>query len=128
MSSIPLSLNELSKILETDNHETSKVLEELIQEYREKNTSLEIHRNNDKYQLKVKDLFHDRVSHLAVSADLTKAVLRTLGLIAVKEPILQSEVVKVIGNKAYDYVGELKEQGFITAKKQGKNQVIVSKE
>ena len=119
-----MQLSEISKILETDDNEASRILEGLISDYREGNGALEIVREGMKYQMRVKNLFADKVSHLAVSAELTKAVLRTLGLIATREPIMQSDVVRIIGNKAYDYVKELRENGFITAKKQGTTRLL----
>ena len=119
MSATPLTLSELSNIIEATPQESSRVLEELMQQYKTRDTSLEIARSDDKYQMRVKNQFMDKVSHLAVSADMTKAVLRTLGLISMREPILQSDVVKIIGNKAYDYIKELRDRGFILAKKQG---------
>jgi chromosome segregation and condensation protein ScpB len=47
-----------------------------------------------------------------------------LGLIAVKHPVKQSIVVKIIGNKAYDYIKLLAEKGFVKAKKAGNTKLL----
>ncbi len=66
------------------------------------------------------------MSHLAVSPEFSKAVLRTLGLIALKQPVKQSIIVSIVGNKAYDYVNELVSKGFIKAKKQGNTKILMT--
>ncbi|MBN2517349.1 MAG: SMC-Scp complex subunit ScpB, partial [Candidatus Altiarchaeota archaeon] len=45
-------------------------------------------------------------------------------LIAYKQPISQSKVVEVIGNRAYEYIKELRKKEFITIRKKGRTKVI----
>ncbi|MBI1973965.1 SMC-Scp complex subunit ScpB, partial [Candidatus Micrarchaeota archaeon] len=56
--------------------------------------------------------------------EFSKATLRCLGLIAVKQPVRQSVVVKIIGNKAYDYIRELKEKGFLDIRKEANTRLL----
>jgi segregation and condensation protein B len=42
----------------------------------------------------------------------------------VRQPVRQSIIVRIIGNKAYDYVKELQEKGFIKATKQGNTKLL----
>ena len=77
-----------------------------------------------KFRMKVKDDYSRHVSHLAVDTEFSKATLRTLGLIALKQPVKQSIVVKIIGNKAYDYIKLLAERGFVKAKKAGNTKIL----
>ncbi len=113
MSPDPLSIDKLKNIAATDYSNTMKALEELQKQYEEKETALQINKTNKKYELTLKDTYFDQVGHLATGPDLQKAELRTLGLISMKQPIKQSKVAKVIGNKAYRYIGELERKGFI---------------
>lgn len=126
MSTEPLTLDELTKVMNAPSFAISlKVLDDLIAEYSTKDTALEIVRTEDsKYMMRVKSDFLGRVSHLAVSTEMSKAVLRTLGLVALKQPVKQSFVVKVIGNKAYGYVDELIERGFVKFKKFGNTKIL----
>jgi segregation and condensation protein B len=130
MSPEPLTLDELTKIMNAASFSVSlKILDDLIGEYEKKDTSLEIVKTDDsRYVMRVKGDFLDNVSHLAVSTEMTKAVLRTLGLIAAKQPVKQSLVVAIIGNKAYNYVGELENNGFVRAKKFGNTKILETTE
>lgn len=126
MSSEPLTINELTKIMGLESYSLSlKVMEDLIKDYTTRKTVVEIIKSETgKFSMRLKPEYMEYVSHLAVSSDFSKAVLRTLGLIAVKQPVRQSIVVKIIGNKAYDYIQELNEKGFLQAKKQGTTKLL----
>jgi segregation and condensation protein B len=125
MSPDAISLGDLMEIIETEDKElVVRLLDDLISEFNTRNTGLEIIKQGDKVRMKVKDSYTKQVSHLAVDTEFSKAALRTLGLIAVKHPVKQSIVVKIIGNKAYDYVKLLAEKGFIKAKKSGNTKML----
>lgn len=126
MSPEALTINELTKIMEVSSFsESLKILDDLTKEYSSKDSALEIVKSGDsRYQMRVKSTFASKVSHLAVSTDISKAVLRTLGLIALKQPVKQSLVVKIIGNKAYGYVKDLVERGFLKARKYGNTKIL----
>ena len=125
MSPAAIGIDELMSIIETEDRElVLKILDELIADFNARNTGLEIIKAENKFRMKVKDSYTKHVSHLAVDTEFSKATLRTLGLIAVKHPVKQSIVVKIIGNKAYDYVKLLAEKGFIKAKKAGNTKLL----
>ncbi len=125
MSPASIGIEELMKIMETEDRElVLRIVDELMSEFNARNTGLEIVRTEHKFRMKVKDHYAKQVSHLAVDTEFSKATLRTLGLIAVKHPVKQSIVVKIIGNKAYDYIKMLAEKGFIKAKKAGNTKLL----
>jgi len=126
MASQPLTLDELTKVMGASSFaESLKVLDDLINEYKKRDSAIEIVKTKDnRYHMRVKLDYADKVSHLALSPDFSKAVLRTLGLIAVKQPVKQSIVVRIIGNKAYNYIKELIDRGFVKAKKSGSTKVL----
>jgi len=126
MSSDSIGIDSVMKIIETDDRQHAlKILDELANEFNARNTGLEIVKSSDlKFRMKVKDQYTRHVSHLAVDTEFSKATIRTLGLIALKHPVKQSIVVKIIGNKAYDYVKILAEKGFVKAKKAGNTKLL----
>jgi len=126
MSSDSIGIDSIMKIIETDDRQHAlKILDEVATEFNARNTSLEIIKSSDlKFRMKVKDHYTRHVSHLAVDTEFSKATIRTLGLIALKHPVKQSIVVKIIGNKAYDYVKILAEKGFVKAKKAGNTKLL----
>ena len=49
---------------------------------------------------------------------------RTLAIIIAKQPVKQSTVVKIQGNKAYDYLRALEKRGLIKTEKFGRTRII----
>ncbi len=117
MSPNPLGIDKLAKIAEMDLAGTLAIVNELMEEYKSR-PGIEIVRiEGGKYKMQVKDQFLPYVKDLASELEMSKAVLRTLALIAFKQPIKQSDVVKIRGNKAYDHIKELQDKGFIKTRK-----------
>lgn len=54
------------------------------------------------------------------SEEFTKAEQETLAIIAFKQPIKQSVVVKIRGNKSYDHIERFYELGLIKKKRDGR--------
>lgn len=76
--------------------------------------------NEIKHKMDVKEKYHKLVSRLASgSTEFTKAEQETLAIIAYKQPVKQSLVVKIRGNKAYDHIKHFIEAGLLRAKKLG---------
>jgi len=53
------------------------------------------------------------------NSEFSKAEQETLAIIAYKQPIKQSIVVKIRGNKAYEHIKQFADMGLITKKKMG---------
>ncbi|MBU5690344.1 MAG: SMC-Scp complex subunit ScpB, partial [Candidatus Aenigmatarchaeota archaeon] len=51
---------------------------------------------------------------------------RALGIIALKQPATQSDVVKIQGNKAYGYIKELEKRGLIKTEKFGRTRKLIT--
>jgi segregation and condensation protein B len=52
--------------------------------------------------------------------------MRTLAIVAAKQPIKQSLIVKYQGNKAYGYVVGLEKKGLIRTEKYGRTKLITT--
>ena len=101
-----------------------EVLEELKKEYDEKPGSLKIFNDGEIWKLNVSDKHIDTVKNIISETELTKSVTETLAVIAFKYPILQSDVVKIRSNKAYEHLKELQELGYISRQKHGRTNLI----
>lgn len=110
-----VELSEIAKILEADEQEVEDAMLSLIVDYSSREGALEIDDENG-YILQVKDEFMDIVEKLC-PVDISTAVLKTLTVIALKEPIRQSELKELRGSTAYDHVKELVEKGLISRKR-----------
>lgn len=112
-----LSADEIALYLDTEPEVVEEALLELIMDYSSRDGALEIDDENG-YILQVKEDYADIVEKIC-PIDLSPAVLRTLLVIALKEPIRQTELVK-LRSAAYEHVAELVEKGLV-AKHKDKN-------
>ena len=111
-----LSVHEIAEILEEENDETvEEALLELIMDYSSRDGAMEIDDENG-YILQVKEEHMDIVEKLC-PVELKPAVLRTLSVIALKEPIRQTVLKELRGSNAYEHVQELVEKGLISKTK-----------
>ena len=76
------------------------------------------------WKFAVRDHFIPMVRKIVTETELTKSVLETLAVIAFKYPILQSDLIKLRTNKAYDHLMELEKSGYITRQKHGRTNLI----
>lgn len=110
-----VELKEIAIILEADEQEVEDAMLSLIVDYSSREGALEIDDENG-YIIQVKDEYMDIVEKLC-PVDISNAVLKTLTVIALKEPIRQAELKELRGSTAYDHVAELVEKGLISRKR-----------
>ena len=110
-----VSLKEIAEILERDEQEVEDAMLSLIIDYSSRDGALEIDDENG-YIIQVRDEYMDIVEKLC-PIDISNAVLKTLLVIALKQPIRQSLLKDLRGSTAYDHVAELVEKGMISKKK-----------
>ncbi|MBR5555637.1 SMC-Scp complex subunit ScpB [bacterium] len=107
-----LSTLEIAEILEVENEQVEEAILELIMDYAARDGALEIDDENG-YILQIKEEHMDIVEKLC-PVDLRPAVLRTLSVIALKQPIRQTDLKELRGSTAYEHVAELLEKGLIS--------------
>ena len=111
-----LCVHDIAEILEEESDEiVEEALLELIMDYSSRDGALEIDDENG-YILQVKEEHMDIVEKLC-PVELKPAVLRTLSVIALKEPIRQTDLKELRGSNAYEHVQELVEKGLISKTK-----------
>ncbi|MEM5872431.1 MAG: SMC-Scp complex subunit ScpB [Candidatus Aenigmatarchaeota archaeon] len=126
MSNDPISAEELAKMFKSDVNEVKEVLKELKKELDEAHHGVYLLETTTGYQIRVKPELAPHVRHLAPYQDLGRGLLRVLALVAYKQPITQSEVVKVIGNRAYEYIKKLEERGLIKTEKRSRTKALIA--
>src|SRR5574344_2491241 len=110
-----LKIKEIAEILEQEPEPIEEALLELIMDYASRDTALEID-DEDGYILQVKMEHMDIVEKLC-PVELKPAVLKTLTVIALKEPIRLSFLKEIRGGNTYEHVQELVQKGLISKKK-----------
>jgi segregation and condensation protein B len=121
----PLTRRGLAKILgEVQVEYIDRLLAALKREYEGQAHGLELHLEEGRAGFRVKTAFIDRVSHLAPQQDIPRPILRTLAVIAYNHPMMQSDLIKVRGNKAYAHVQELLTRNLIGAEESGRTLLL----
>ena len=105
---------EIASILEVDEEKIEQALLDLMFDYSSRNGALEID-DEDGYIIQVKAEYIDIVEKIC-PVELSPAVLKTLTVIALKEPIRQS-YLKEIRPSAYEHITELLNHGLISRSK-----------
>lgn len=120
----PLPVDALTGVTSSSPDAVEGALEALRREYDERETAIEVKRvGEDKYVMQVAPEYADRVRGLA-PRELSSPLLRTLSVVAYRQPITQSEVVEIRGNTAYGHVKELSELGLIDAEPHGRTKLL----
>lgn len=105
---------EIAEILNVEEEHVEQALLDLMFDYSSRNGALEID-DEDGYIIQVKAQHLDIVEKLC-PVELKPAVIKTLTVIALKEPIRQT-TLKELRPSAYEHIPELIEQGLISRTK-----------
>ena len=109
-----ISLTDLNPII------LRELLEKLQERYNKSESSIEIIEKGGHWKMDVRPEYHNIINKLATgSAEFTKAEQETLAIIAYKQPIKQSVIIKIRGNKAYDHIKKFCELSLLKKKKMG---------
>ena len=114
-----MSVTELCESLGYDEDEMLDCLYSLRSTLkRRRGGALQIAEVGDRWAIEVKP---DIAEHLPKEAktELPKKLLKAASLIAYHQPMSQSRLVELLGQKAYDYVRELAQYGMIDRRKDG---------
>ena len=114
ITSRAMQVDEISQILEVEKDKVEEALLELVYDYSSRNGALEID-DEDGYIIQVKSEHMDIVEKLC-PMELSASVLKTLTVIAIKEPIRQSHLTE-LRRSAPEHIQELLEQGLISRTK-----------
>jgi len=101
-----------------------KVLQELKKKYEETDTSLSIYNEMNAWKLNVKEEYTSIIREVVSDAEMPRAVMETLAIIAYKSPVLQTEIKDIRGTTSYDHIALLEAKGFITRDKLGRSYKI----
>src|SRR3989344_3177464 len=96
-----LSLKELVLLTDTNPLMIKVLIEKLSDRYAQEQSAIEIIQKDELWKMDVKKDYFTMINKLATgSAEFTKAEQETLAVIAYKQPVKQSVIIKIRGNKA----------------------------
>ncbi len=118
-----LNLQELIALTDLNPIMIKEVLSRLDKKYRDSAVTL-VSRNNA-WKMDVIQKYHFLINKLATgNAEFSKSEQETLAVIAYKQPIKQSIVIKIRGNKSYDHIKKFRDLGLVVAKPEGHTLVL----
>jgi len=122
-TSEPLDFKTLQKRLKVREKELSELIKNLKEKYTNEEHGIILSEIGG-YKLMVKPEFQEHVADLTPHADMSRGLLRVLSIILYHEPIKQSDIVKIIGNRTYEYIKELEKRGFVKWEKTGRTKTL----
>lgn len=125
VSTNPISVEKLCEVSGAPSGEVVKTVEKLIVRYEAAESALEIRRIGDDYLMQAKDIYATPLTDLVKPA-VSEEVLKTLSMIALKQPVTQAEVVKARGYSTYTHVKELVNKEFIAAEPKGRTKLLTT--
>ncbi len=117
----PLDVEELSTKLEIPKKEVEELVRVVAFDYLEREGALIVAQIGEKYQMQLRPELTETVSKFAKGGAIAERYLRTLTVIALKQPILKSTVIKIRGTGAYEHVKYLLDNDLVTAVKKGRS-------
>lgn len=114
-----ISLSDLNPII------INELIDKLKEKYEQQESAMEIVEKNGLWKMDVRQEYSGIINKLATgSSEFSKAEQETLAIIAFKQPIKQSVVIKIRGNKAYEHVKKFSELNLIKKKKEGHTNIL----
>lgn len=120
-----VALQELSKLCGFKYEDgLREIVKELKSDYDASDSPMMIVEDADAWKLTVRERYVQVIKRIVPEMEISKGVLETLAVIAFKHPILQSELVEIRSNKAYDHLTELEESGFVVREPYKRSKMI----
>ncbi|MBT4376622.1 SMC-Scp complex subunit ScpB [archaeon] len=114
-----ISLTDLSPLV------IDELVGKLKEKYNKDDSAIEIVERDCMWKMDVRPEYTYIINKLATgSSEFTKAEQETLAIIAYKQPIKQSIIVRIRGNKAYEHIHKFKSLNLLRAKKEGHTNIL----
>jgi segregation and condensation protein B len=115
----PLSVKEITDALGLgDYRPVLKAVRTLEPTYGNRQSALEVRKVGDRYALQLKERYVPTV-HSVTPVEMAPRTLKALTLVAYHQPILQSILVRMIGDVAYEEVQHLRTLGLVHTEPKG---------
>ncbi|MFQ5909920.1 MAG: SMC-Scp complex subunit ScpB [Thermoplasmata archaeon] len=124
-SSQPLRIAEIEERTGLAKDTIRRALKDLRERFDNSESAIEISRIGQGYIMKIKEEYSDEVLEFS-EPQIAQDVLKTASLIAYHQPIRQSDLKTLVGNRVYDHVKILRELGLIITRRKGTTYELVT--
>ncbi len=119
----PITVDELTASLGLSNKEVKAAISSLRVDYESLGSAIEFTEHEGRYTMQLRG-HHARSAVSFAPREISNPVLRTLAIIAYYQPLLQSDLAAMRGNKAYDHVAELVEMKLISKRRHRRTYIL----
>jgi len=120
-----IAVEDVARFCNLAEEEAQTIIKDLSQDYNANHESaLSLQQKGKFWKFTVKDTYLPLVTNLVQNTELDKSVMETLAVIAWRYPIIQSDLIKIRHNKAYDHLKMLEEREFVVKEKFGRTYKI----
>jgi len=124
VSENPISVKRLCEITGLDEKSVSLIVLDIQKDTKMADRGVDLVSTPEGYEFRLKPDYRDKVAGLAPFSDMSEGVMRTLAIVAARQPVKQSVIVRYQGNKSYGYIEKLVDKGLIETEKSGRTKVI----
>src|SRR3989344_9418001 len=116
-----IAVEDVARFCKIAEDDAQRIITELSHYYNSNDESaLSLQQKGKFWKFTVKDTYLPLVTDLVQDTELDKSVMETLAVIAWRYPIVQSDLIKIRHNKAYDHLKMLEEREFIVKERFGR--------
>lgn len=119
----PIGYKELTKVFGFDAGEIPALAEDLSGRLSARSSPLEVIDSGESVFMVLKEDFAAMV-YPVMRPEISRAVLRTLSVIAYRQPILQSDLIEIRGSGAYSHVDELVKRDLVARSRSGRSYLL----
>ncbi len=118
-------LDDISRLIRVRDIEKLRMaLAELAHDYDARQSPMMVVEEGQFWKITVREKYLSLIKQIVPQAEMNKTVMETLAVIAWKSPALQSEIIELRTNKAYDHIVELENFGFVVKEKHGRSYLL----
>jgi segregation and condensation protein B len=114
----PLRVADISRETGLPQTTIRRAIKDLVSEYDERGSAIEIAKIGPSFSMQLRDDMADVATPFA-EKEVPEEALKTASMIGYHQPILQSDLNRMLGDGVYDHVRALRSLGLIKARKIG---------
>jgi len=122
-ASQPLRATDIADICSLSADTVRKEIRRLEKEYDERGTAFEVAKIGQRYSLQLRHEYNQYAMPFA-EMEISPEVLKTASIIAYNQPIMQSDLAKMLGSGVYERVKALRHMGLVTGKHVGQSLLL----
>ncbi len=116
-----VTIETLCKLTDESSRKIRSAIKGLKKDYDEFGSSIMVVEGDNSWKFAVRENYLDLVRKIVSDTELPKSVIETLSVIAWRNPVMQSKVVEIRSNKAYEHISILEKLAFVTKEKIGRS-------